>query len=47
MSLPATAEMPPPQAAHCRQTSPSIPLSRLVEFAVQRAYHELEVLTNL
>lgn len=37
----------PTPASHVRHISPSIPLSRLIEFAVQRTYHELEVLTNL
>lgn len=54
MSQAAAADMPPPSAAagvlamaHSRQPGPNIPLSRLVEFAVQRTYHELEVLANL
>lgn len=43
----AVPDMQPQNTSHMRQISPSIPLSRLIEFAVQRTYHELEVLTDL
>lgn len=40
-------DMQQQNASQMRQISPNIPLSRLIEFAVQRTYHELEVLTDL
>ena len=30
-----------------RQMAPTIPLSRLVEWSVQRTYHDLQVLADL
>lgn len=30
-----------------RQMTPSVSLSRLIDFSIQRTYHELEVLADL